>query len=373
MTATGKAAVFFGPGKPFEIRSYPLPDPEPGAILVRVRRANVGGSDLHFWRGDAPLTLHPDGWIMGHEMTGAVARLGPGVTTDSLGRPLKEGDRVAYCYFFPCGRCYACLHGQRAACPSKVGRAAPPTEFPGFVGAFAEYFYLRPGGYVFRVPEELDDELVAPVNCALSQVIFGLHQAGLRFGDQVVIQGAGGLGVQATVVAREMGASQVIVVDQVAARLELARAFGADRTLDLREVPDRKERARLVRAWTDGRGADVVCDLVGLPQVIPEGLEMLRYGGTYLEIGCISRGRTVELDPSTLVWGSKRIVGVVMYDPWVIPRALEFLLRCREKHPFRRLVSHTFPLEAIDEAFRQAEWYNREVSATAITRAAVVP
>lgn len=373
MSTTGKAAVFFGPGKPFEIRSFPLPDPEPGAVLIRVRLANVCGSDLHFWRGDAPVALPPEGWIMGHEMTGTVARLGPGVRTDSLGRPLKEGDRVAFCYFFPCGRCYACLHGQRAACPNKVGRATPPTEFPGFVGAFAEYFYLRPGGYIFAVPDELADELVAPVNCALSQVIFGLHQAGLRFGDTVVIQGAGGLGIQATAVAREMGASQIIVLDQVAGRLALARAFGADRTLDPAEVPDRKERVKLVRAWTDGRGADVACDFVGLPQVIPEGLDMLRYGGTYLEIGCISRGRSVELDPSTLVWGSKRIVGVVMYDPWVIPRAIEFLVRCREKYPFHRLVSHTFPLEKIDEAFRQAEWYNREAAPTTITRAAVAP
>ena len=130
---------------------------------------------------------------------------------------------------------------------------------------------------------------------------------------------------------------------------------------------------RQVRDWTDGRGADVACDLVGFPPVVPEGIEMLRYGGTYLEIGCISRGRTVELDPSSLVWGSKRIVGVVMYDPWVIPRALEFLERTRARFPFDRLVSHTFPLERIDDAFRQAEWYNRETAATRITRAALAP
>lgn len=373
MAETGRAAVFFGPGKPFEIRAYPLPDPEPGAILIRVSLANVCGSDLHFWRGDAPVALPPDGWIFGHEMTGRVARLGPGVTTDALGRRLREGDRVACCYFYPCGRCYACLRGQRAACPNKVGRATAPTEFPGFVGAFAEYYYLRPGGFVFAVPEGLPDPLVAPVNCALSQVLYGLEQAGLGLGDAVAIQGAGGLGLLAAAVARELGASQVVVVDRVAARLALARAFGADRTLDLGEVPDRKARAKLVREWTGGRGADVVCDFVGLPQVIPEGLDMLRYGGTYLEIGCISRGRTVELDPSSLVWGSKRIVGVVMYDPGVIPRALEFLERRRGAYPFDRLVSRTFPLEAINEAFREAEWYQREAPATAATRIALAP
>ena len=118
----GKAAVFLGPGKPFEIRELPLPDVEPDAVLIRISLANVCGSDLHFWRGDAPLRLPEDGWIYGHEMTGRVARLGARVKTDSLGRPLKEGDRVAYTYFYPCGRCHACLNNEPAACPAKIER-----------------------------------------------------------------------------------------------------------------------------------------------------------------------------------------------------------------------------------------------------------
>jgi len=74
--ATGKAAVFFGVGKPFEIRDVPIPDVEPEAVLVKVSLANICGSDLHFWRGDAPLRISEDGWIFGHEMMGRVARLG---------------------------------------------------------------------------------------------------------------------------------------------------------------------------------------------------------------------------------------------------------------------------------------------------------
>ncbi len=370
MPETGRAAVFHGPGKPFELKEIPLPEVEPDAILIRVTLANICGSDLHFWRGDAPLALPEGGWVFGHEMTGHVAKLGAKVKTDSLGQPLREGDRVAYCYFYPCGRCYACLNKQPAACPNKVGRALGPSQFPHFHGAFAEYYYLRPGGYVFKVPDDLSDELVAPVNCALSQVIYGLHKACLRFGDTLVIQGAGGLGIQATAVAKEMG-TRVIVLDQIAARLELARAFGADQTINLKDLPDRKERAKRVRDLTGGRGADVVCDLVGLPQVVPEGLDMLRYGGTYLEIGTISRGLKTDFEPAALVWGSKTIVGVVMYDPWVIPRALEFLSRTRSRFPFDKLLSHKFPLEKIDDAFQASEWHNRET--TNITRAALTP
>ena len=369
--ATGRAAVFFGPGKPFEIRELPLPDVEPDAVLVRVSLANVCGSDLHFWRGDAPLKLPADGWIFGHEMTGRVARLGARVKTDSLGRPLAEGDRVAYAYFYPCGRCPACLDKQPAACLAKVGRPLGPSQFPHFHGAFAEYYYLRPGGAIFKVPDELPDTLVAPVNCALSQVIFGLHTAGVRLGDTVVLQGAGGLGLQAAAVARDLGASVVIVIDRLPGRLQLARAFGADHTIDLREVSDRKERVNLVRTLTGGVGAHVVCDFVGFPEVIPEGLEMLRQGGTYLEIGTISRGARVELEPAQLVWGAKRIVGVIMYDPWVIPRALDFLVRNRRRWPFDRLISHTYPLEQINEAFAASEWHAKDT--ITITRAALCP
>jgi threonine dehydrogenase-like Zn-dependent dehydrogenase len=371
MPATAKAAVFFGPGKPFEIREVPIPEVEPEGVLIRVTHANVCGSDLHFWRGDAPLRLPADGWIFGHEMTGRVAKLGSRITTDSLGRPLKEGDRVAYTYFYPCGRCYACLHKEPAACPHKIERPLSPSAFPHLHGAFADHYYLRPGGAIFKVPDELADEAVAGVNCALSQVIYGLHVAGVRFGDRVVIQGAGGLGVQATAVAKDMGAATVIVVDQIPGRLELAKAFGADHTLNFKEVPDRKERVKLVRQWTGGAGADVACDLVGFPGVIPEGIEMLRSGGTYLEIGTISRGATFDFEPSLLVWGSKKIMGVIQYDPWVIPRALDFLVRTKDRWPWQRILSHKYALEKINEAFTASEWHNKET--TSITRAALTP
>jgi len=187
----------------------------------------------------------------------------------------------------------------------------------------------------------------------------------------VVIQGAGGLGIQAAAVAKDMGVETVIVIDQIPGRLELARAFGADHTINVKEVTDRRERVKLVRQWTGGVGADVACDVVGFPAVIPEGIEMLRSGGTYLEIGTISRGAKIELEPSLLVWGSKKIVGVIQYEAWVIPRALDFLVRTRERYPWGRILSHKYPLEQINEAFAASEWHNRET--TTITRAALTP
>ena len=176
-------------------------------MLIRVSLANICGSDLHFWRGDAPLRLPDDGWIFGHEMTGRVARLGARVKTDSLGRPLKEGDRVAYTYFYPCGRCYACLNKEPAACPNKIERPLGPERVPAPPRRLRRPLLPAPGRRTSsRCRTRCPTRLVAPVNCALSQVIYGLHVAGLRFGDRVVIQGAGGLGIQAAAVAKDMGA-----------------------------------------------------------------------------------------------------------------------------------------------------------------------
>jgi threonine dehydrogenase-like Zn-dependent dehydrogenase len=255
-----------------------------------------------------------------------------------------------------------------------MGQGAGMSPVPGFTGAYAEYYYLRPGHFVYKVPDELPDELVAPVNCALSQVIFGLNQSGLRFGDTIVIQGAGGLGVNAAAVAREMGAERVIVIDAVPERLALAKQFGADDVISLQELPEPMARIGKVMELTKGRGADVVAEFVGLPAAIPEGLAMTRQGGTYLEIGNISIGQTTTFDPALqLVFGSKKIVGVVMYEPWVIPAALDFLARNRSKYALDQVVSHKFPLEQIDEAFQQAEWQGREGDQTKIRRAIIAP
>ena len=128
--------------------------------------------------------------------------------SDSLRRPLKEGDRVAFPFFNPCNRCYWCIRGECHACPHRQRRSNQFTlnEYPFCDGGYAEYYYLPEGHYVFKVPDILPDEAVAPVNCALAGAL--RHRAAeMQFGDIVVIQGAGGLGVYTAAVAAERGAS----------------------------------------------------------------------------------------------------------------------------------------------------------------------
>lgn len=354
MARTGRAAVYKGLGIPFEIKEYPVPDPEPGAVLVKVAVANICGSDLHMWRGDMDLGILGAALptILGHEATGTVAALGAGISTDSAGQPLKEGDRVVWTYFYPCGRCPACLKGRHAECPMNMMYMGPCESPPHFTGPYADYYYVRPDHTIFKVPDGLPDMLVSPINCALSEMIYGLERVNFSFGETIAIQGAGGLGIYATAVAREMGASRVIVIDAIDQRLELARAFGADETVDMKQFQTPQERAARVKELTHGWGVDVVAELVGSPKVIPEGLDMLANGGRLLEIGNISLMHgTFETDPAFMVVSSKSIIAVVMYGRDTLKKALDFLARTRDRYPYDRILSRSYPLEEINQAF----------------------
>ena len=369
----GKAAVFVEPYH-FAMTELPPVPVEPGGIRVKVTSGGICGSDLHFWRGEIePIMAGKQGpVILGHEMAGIVATLATDMSTDSMGRPLKEGDRVVFAYFFPCRRCYNCLRGELNHCPGRFRFRASIEEFPYCNGGFSEYYYLFPGHFVFKVPDELPGEAVAVVNCAAAQVVFGLHQAGLRMGDYVVVQGAGGLGINAVAAAKEMGAGLVIAIDGVTGRLALAGKCGADYTIDINEHSTAESRVERVKELTDGRGADVVMEVVGYPQVVPEGLEMVRKGGTFVEIGNMWPNSNVTLDLSKLLWGHVRIIPVTHYDPYILPVTLDCLVRTKDKYPLTKVISHSFPLDRIGEAFEQAEWVGKSEE-TQIMRAVVAP
>jgi D-arabinose 1-dehydrogenase-like Zn-dependent alcohol dehydrogenase len=348
-----KAAVFSGVRKPFEIREYELPEPEEKGALIKVSMANICGSDIHMWRGEAPF---PTGMIGGHEMAGKIARLGAGLETDATGKPLKEGDHVVYPYFMFCGTCRPCMHGRRTACQNKLQYWVTPADLPPhFRGAYAEYYYCPPGNPIFKVHDGLTDDMVAPANCALSQVIYGLSEASLRVGDSVVIQGAGGLGLYCSAVAKDMGAGTVIVLDRYQDRLELASEFGADVILNVSEFKATKELISQIRKHTYGQGADVVMGLAGVAAVIAEGLRMLAPGGRMVEIGNIGIGDTVPIDPGFMVLRGNSLITAVTYEAWALGAALEFLDKNKGKLPFDRILSHKFPFEKINEAFEKAD------------------
>lgn len=365
----GRIARFDEPGRPFEIQTVTLGDVGPGEILIKVTRANICGSDVHAWHG----TFATRGLggqlptVLGHEMVGAVAALGTGVTADSNGKPLELGTRVVFPYFFCCHTCRNCLAGRRNAClnlkMAMLGRADEP---PYFVGGYGDYFLLPAGAVVYTVPDSVSDEIAAGANCALSQVMYGLERVDQGLGEHVVVQGAGALGLYAVAVAKARGAATVIAIDGIPERLEMAKAFGADAVIDITEVPTDKERAKIVRKLTDGQGADVVVEVVGHPSAIDEGLKLLGQFGRYVEIGNINVGKTFEFDPSRFVFSNKTMVGVSLYDPAVLSRALAFLAEYQHKLPFDRLAAACYSLDDINDAFAAAEG-KRDV------RASIVP
>ncbi len=294
--------------------------------------------------------------VLGHEMIGAVEALGDGVHTDSNGAPLIAGTRVVYPYFYSCHSCRNCLAGRRNAClklkMAMLGRADLP---PYFVGGYGDYYLLPAGAVVYTVPDSVGDDIAAGANCALSQVMYGLERVDLQLGEHVVVQGAGALGLYAIAVAKARGAANVIAIDGIAERLELAAAFGADTVLDLNQVATPKDRAKAIRALTDGHGADVVVEVVGHPSAIEEGLQMLGQFGRYVEIGNINAGQTFAFEPSRFVFSNKTMVGVSLYDPAVLSRALTFLDRHQHALPFDRLAATTYSLDDINDAFGAAD------------------
>ena len=357
----GRVAYMDRPGS-IEYREYQVPSPEPGAIVARVLRSNVCGSELHIFRGHHPALKSA---VLGHEMLGEVLELGPGVRTDFAGQPLKPGDRVVCTYFRICRKCRACRNGHPQLCENCYTHwVKHPDEEPHFHGTFATHYYINPDQWVYRVPDGVPDAAAASANCALSQVLYGIDRAGLRAGETLLVQGAGGLGLNAVAVARERGA-RVIVVEGVAARLEQARRFGADHLLDLRSLETPESRVQAVLDLTDGYGADVAIELTGVPSAFAEGIQLVRPGGRYVSIGNIVPGQLVPFDPGLLTRKTITIFGVVRYEPHYLLLALRFLERNLERFPFHQLLDAEFDFDHIPEALRRSD--RREV-----TRASIV-
>jgi D-arabinose 1-dehydrogenase-like Zn-dependent alcohol dehydrogenase len=364
----GRVAVLREYGRPIELEEYEVPDPEPGALVVRVEQAGICGSDLNIMRGVSP--LNPGGRALGHEGFGSVYRLGAGLTTDSLGQPLAEGDRIIHSGVEPCYRCSVCLRGEFAWCPSYSPSSRTPGKFPFFLGTYADYLYLEAGRPIFKIPDGIPDSILTFVNCALGTVTDPLLRIGVDPGQYVVVQGAGGLGLNAVGMLRLLGARHIIVLDRQPGRLELARQMGAAHTVNIDELPDPADRAARIRELTGGCGADLVMELVGHPSLMEEGIGMLASGGTFVQVGLTLSDAEAKISPVSLLRG-KTIMGSIMYRPRVLAMLLDILSRTDgEIPPFDLIVSRTYPLTEINEALADMEWRSRAVQPA---RAAIIP
>jgi L-iditol 2-dehydrogenase len=353
------------PHAPVEVRELPDPVLEDGGVLLETVASEVCGTDVHLLHGRLAGVPYPI--VPGHVSVGRVAEA-RGVTADALGAPLGPGDLVTfYDVHETCHACYHCLVARQPnRCPSRKVYGITYSADDGLLGGWAERIELKPGVRVLKLPGGLGADDVIGGGCGLFTGYAAVERSGLAMGDVVVVQGSGPVGLSAAAFAMLRGAGAVLVIGAPAARLELARALGADATLSI-ESDSIERRADVVRSHTGGRGADVIIEACGHPAAVEEGLALLRDGGTYVVAGHYTDAGDVRLNPHVDVnrrhadvrgqWGT---------DFHHVAGALRMLGKHRARLPFARVIGGRYGLERANEALA-------DVAALRVTKAIIEP
>ncbi|MER6537002.1 zinc-dependent alcohol dehydrogenase family protein [Streptomyces sp. 900105755] len=326
-----KAFVFHGPG---QSAWEEAPDPaikEPTDAVVRVDAVTICGTDLHILKGDVPEVQL--GTILGHEAVGEIVEVGSDVRT------VRPGDRVLVSCISSCGRCSYCREGMYGQCRGGGGWILGHL----IDGTQAEYVRVPFADLsVHALPSTVDSRdavLLADIFPTSYEV--GVLNGRVHPGDTVAIVGAGPIGLAAITTARLFSPERIVAVDLAPARLEAAKRLGADAVADAREAPE-----QLIADLTDGLGADVVMEAVGVPETFELCTRMVRPGGRVANIGVHGKPATLHLED---LW----IKNVTITTGLVDTRSTPTLLRMAAagRLPTAQLVTHTFPLDHMAEAY----------------------
>jgi S-(hydroxymethyl)glutathione dehydrogenase/alcohol dehydrogenase len=353
-----RGAVLERPGVPTRIDALTLDPPGPGEVRVRMAAAGVCHSDLHVrdgeWEREGPI-------VLGHEGSAWVEALGDGVATSFPG--LRVGTLVALAWLIPCGRCRACRAGQVWSCsasPSYThrmtsGRAALHDAGGRDVltycaiGTFADRQNV-PAAAAIPMPDGTPPEVAALIGCCVTTGVGAATKtADVRPRSSVAVIGLGGVGLSCVMGAAVAGASRIVAVDRVAAKLELARSLGA--TDVLLAGDDAGETLAAIRAVTDG-GPDTCFEAIGLPSTIELAIAVLPTGGTACLVGMTPSGVRASFEPFPFVDGGRRILGsnYGSADPATdFPRYAALHLAGRL--PADRLVTSRIGLDGLEDAF----------------------
>jgi alcohol dehydrogenase len=352
MTHSSRAAAFRGVGLPLEIQQFPLPELAAGELLIRVEGCTLCRSDLHSYLGKRSTPLPT---ILGHEILGHVAHVPAGAALrDGHGQLLREGDRVTWSIVVNCGDCFNCREDLPQKCERlwKYGHEAIDERHP-LAGGLADYCHLTERTIVFRVPENLPMETLAPANCATATVHAALQAAGDCCGRVVLILGAGMLGLTAVAMARGQGARRVLVGDINPRRLDRAEPFGAD-ACGLVDA-DGGSLRHLTRDATQGRGADIVLEMSGSTDAVEQAVNLVRIGGRCVLVGSVFPSRAARLSAEQVVRKMITIRGIHNYGAANLAGAIEFLKESQAAFPFHELVARRFTLVEAAEAFEYAQ------------------
>ncbi|MGL4943499.1 MAG: alcohol dehydrogenase catalytic domain-containing protein [Thermoguttaceae bacterium] len=339
-----KAIVYYAPG---DIRYEDAPKPVCGVgeILLKIDACAVCGTDLKSKSHGNPRIKAP--LIMGHEFTGIVADVCADVGANAeSGVPesaFKIGDRVVMATSVSCGNCAYCKRGFPNLCQS-----LQPMGFS-FPGGMAEYTAIPAlalkNGHAVKVPSHVKPEhaaLAEPVSCAVNSV----NQCRVLPGDVVVVMGAGPMGILNALVAKSKGARTVILSEVNPQRLKQATPFGLERLVN----PATENLLEIVKAETDGLGADVV--IVAAPAAAPQeqALSLVRKQGTVCLFASLPVGKSdITIDSRILHYGEIRMIGTSDSTPAHVKEAVDLLANGAIQA--EKIASHTLPLSAIDQAF----------------------
>ncbi len=355
-----------GPGARPKIQTVAQPKVPDKAALIRIATCGVCGTDLHILKGHWPKPLN---WpfTLGHELAGVIVEKGPALETDFMGTPVAVGNKVMIPPLMPCGECYYCIHypqnANRCLNPTYYGRYLPFKKPPHLWGGWAEMVYvdldMLPATKLYRLPDDMPfmlGSLCEPMTSCVRAVNRAVSVNGFRAGDTVVIQGSGPIGILAIVAVREMGAGHVVIIGAPQQpRLELARAFGADATVCIDDHPDSAGRIEAVRQIVGGFGADLVLDCSGHPSAGPEGIEMLRDGGTFVEMGQFTDAGSIDTNWHRFCVKDVNLLGSWAFTANDIPLAIGLLHRVRDHYPWQHMQScFAFTEKGIADAIQSA-------------------
>ena len=351
---TMTAAILDAAPGGFRIEQIPVPEPLAGEVLVKVSACGVCHTDLHVMKAEVAF---PTPAVMGHEISGTVAALGPGVTGPAV------GTRVVSAFIMPCGFCTPCGAGRDDLCDSFFAmNRLKGTLYDGTtrlrrldgspiamysMAGLAEYSVV-PATDVFPLPDGLPLEESAVLGCAIFTAYGAVrHAADLRGGDRIAVVAAGGVGINIIQIARAFGASQIIAVDVRDDKLEAARQLGAT---DVVNSTTTDATAR-VRELTEGRGVDVAFEVLGIPQTFTQAFDMIRDGGRMVAVGIAPGKTTAPVEITRLVRRELRIIG--SYGARTRADMPE-IIRLAAQGIFRpeTIVTRRFPLEQADAAYQ---------------------
>jgi alcohol dehydrogenase len=327
-----KALVYHGPGnKSWESKDEPRVEKATDAI-VRVDTTTICGTDLHILKGDVPTVT--DGRTLGHETVGTVVETGSAVDN------VKEGDRVLVSCISSCGRCPYCRKGMYSQCLNGGGWILGHL-IDGVQAEYARVPFADNG--LYRVPESLSDEQVLFLADILPTGFeIGVLYGSVEPGDAVAVVGAGPIGLASMMTAQLYGPGRIIALDMADSRLERARAFGADEIIN----NSKEDAVERVRELTDGLGADVVIEAVGIPETFELCTELVRPGGHVANLGVHGEPATLHLED---LWIKNVTITTGLVNTSSTPTLLRLIAEGRLDPT--GFATHRFSLGQIEEAY----------------------